>query len=380
MAPVYEAVRRHPALSPLLLATGQHRDVARQALNIFGITPDEDLALMREGEELGTFTARAMAGLTDVLRSAPPDAVLVQGDTATVTAAALAAFYLGIPVGHVEAGLRSGDLANPFPEEANRRVASCLASVHFAPTETARRNLLAEGVPDDDIVVCGNTVVDAIRLVPRVTAFATPGLDQVDWRRHRVLLATVHRRESHGEPLEAICDALLALLDAHQDVAVVLPVHVNPRVREVVRRRLAGVPRAHLVDPLPYPELLEVLRRATLVLTDSGGIQEEVPTLRKPVLILRDVIERPEVVHAGFGELVGTDAPGIVRRASLLLEDAALLRARCAGPNPFGDGHAAERIADAVSVRLGATGARRPPRRLRGDQLEAALGRLREVA
>lgn len=380
MAPVHEAIRRHPALTPLLVATGQHREVTRQALDIFGLAPDVDLALMRDGEELGTFTARAMAGLTELLRDTRPEYLLVQGDTSTVTAAALAAFYLGIPVGHVEAGLRSGDLANPFPEEANRRVASCLASVHFAPTDSARRNLLAEGVPDDDIVVCGNTVVDAIRLVPRVTGLATPGLEQVDWRRHRVLLATVHRRESHGEPLEAVCDALLAILDAYPDVAVVLPLHVNPRVREVVIRRLGSAPRAHLVEPLPYPELLEVLRRATLVLTDSGGIQEEVPTLRTPVLILRDVTERPEVVQAGFGELVGTDAPEIVRRASLLLDDPALLRARTAGANPFGDGHAAERIADAVAARVGATDTRRPPRRLGADQLEAALGRLREVA
>lgn len=380
MAPVHAALRRQVGLAPVVIATAQHREMLRQALDVFGIVPEVDLGLMQDGQDLGVFTARAFTALTDTLRTLRPACLLVQGDTSTVTAATLAAFYQGIPIGHVEAGLRSYDLASPFPEEVNRRVATCAASLHFAPTDEARRNLLAEGVPDGDIVVTGNTVVDAIGMVPRVPRFATPGLDAVGWDRHRVLLVTVHRRESQGEQLEGICDGLEALVAAHPDLAVVLPVHLNPRVREVVVRRMARVPRVHLFDPLPYPELLEVMRRATIVLSDSGGIQEEVPALRKPILILREVTERPEVVAAGFGELVGTDPATIVRRATALLEDAALYRARCGGTNPFGDGRAGERIAEAVAARLRAAAGRRPPRRLARDEVRVALDRFRAVA
>ncbi len=380
MAPVIAAIRRHAALEPLVISTAQHREMLRQTLDVFGITPDIDLGLMQNGQDLGVFTARAMTALTDVLRDRRPAYLLVQGDTSTVTAAALSAFYQGIPVGHVEAGLRSFDLSSPFPEEVNRRVATCMASLHFAPTDDARGNLLAEGIPDDDIVVSGNTVVDAIGMVPRLAALATPGLAAVDWSGQRVLLVTVHRRESQGDQLEAICDALQGIVEAHPDVAVVLPVHLNPRVREVVVRRLSRTPRVHLVDPLPYPELLEVLRRAAFVLSDSGGIQEEVPTLRKPILILRELTERPEVVDAGFGELVGTNPTTIMHRAAQLLTDGALYRARCAGVNPFGDGRAGVRIADAVAARLRGAEAHRPPRRMARDQLRTMLNRLREVA
>jgi len=378
MAPVYEALRRRNTLAPLLVSTAQHREMLRQTLDVFGMVPDVDLGLMQNGQDLGVFTARAMTALTDLFRATRPDFLLVQGDTSTVTAAVLSAFYQGIPIGHVEAGLRSFDLASPFPEEVNRRVASCMATVHFAPTEEARENLAAEGIPEGDIVVCGNTVVDAIHMVPRLPRFATPGLDRVDWEGHRILLVTVHRRESQGAQLEGICDALEQIVAAHPEVALCFPVHLNPRVREVVFRRLARTPRVHLFDPLPYPELLEVLRRSTLVLSDSGGIQEEVPTLRKPILILRDVTERPEVVRAGFGELVGTDPATILQRASRLLGDPGLYRARVGGANPFGDGRAAERIADAVEARL--PGGARPPLRLGGEALRTTIARLREVA
>jgi UDP-N-acetylglucosamine 2-epimerase (non-hydrolysing) len=353
LAPVVTALRRRaPFLRPLLVATAQHREMLGQALDAFDLVPDVDLDLMQDGQDLGTFTARAIAALTDCFRTHAPDWLLVQGDTATATAAALAAFYQRIPVGHVEAGLRSFDLGSPFPEEFNRRVASCAASLHFAPTGLARDHLLAEGIADEDIVVTGNTVVDALRLVPRQARFATATLDAVPWDRAQTALVTVHRRESLGAPLEGLCEAFLRLVSRHPDLHLIAPVHLNPRVGQVMRARLAAHPRITLVDPLPYPDLLEVMRRCTLILSDSGGLQEEAPSLRKPILILRDCTERPEVITSGFGELVGTAPDAIVAAASALLLDPVRYHRRIAGTNPFGDGHAAERIAHAVAERL----------------------------
>jgi UDP-N-acetylglucosamine 2-epimerase len=252
----------------------------------------------------------------------------------------------------VEAGLRSFDLSSPFPEEVNRRVATCTASVHFAPTTQSRDHLISEGIPEEDIVVTGNTVVDALRMIPRLHTFTSPALNAVPWDRRRIVLVTVHRRESLGAPLDGLCDAFLQLAERHPDVQLVFPVHLNPRVRDVVHARLSGHPRITLLEPLAYPELLEVMRRSTLILSDSGGIQEEAPSLRKPILILRDCTERPEVIDAGFGELVGTDAAHVVARASLLLTDAALYQQRTLGVNPFGDGHAAERVVQTIADRL----------------------------
>lgn len=376
MAPVYAALRNHPHLEPLVIATTQHREMLKQALDVFGIVPDVDLGLMQNGQNLGVFTSRAMAALTECYLARRPDFVLVQGDTSTVTAAALSAFYQGIAIGHVEAGLRSFDLSSPFPEEVNRRVATCAANLHFAPTREARQNLVSEGIPEADIFVTGNTVVDAIQLVPPRRHFDTGALNAIPWAERRVLLATVHRRESLGEHLEAICDALESIVRLHGDVEIVFPVHLNPRVREVVHRRLGQTARIHLLDPLPYPDLLEVMRRCYLVLSDSGGLQEECPSFRKPILILRDTTERPEVVHAGFGELVGTDATTILSRTSALLGDEALYRQRASGKNPFGDGRAAPRIAEIIDTHLRHRTERRHPRRLDHDQVAAALERL----
>lgn len=376
MAPVVAAIRAHPNLEPLVIATTQHREMLKQALDVFGITPDVDLGLMQNGQNLGVFTSRAMHALTDTFLEYKPDFLLVQGDTSTVTAAALAAFYQGIPIGHIEAGLRSFDLSSPFPEEVNRRVATCTATVHFAPTNEARRNLVAEGIPEGDIFVTGNTVVDAIQMVPRRDHFDTPALNQVPWTSRRVLLTTVHRRESLGDHLESICDALVSIVETHPEVHIVFPVHLNPRVREPVLRRLGAHPQITLLDPLPYPDLLEVMRRVYFVLSDSGGIQEEVPTFRKPILILRDCTERPEVVTAGFGELVGSDAATIVARTSALLGDDVLYRRRSSGENPFGDGTAAIQIANVVDALLLGEHQVSGPRRLDRAEVTATLGRL----
>lgn len=379
MAPVIAAMRTHPHLEPVVVATTQHREMLKQALDVFGIIPDVDLGLMQNGQNLGVFTARAMQALTDCFLEIRPDFLLVQGDTSTVTAAALAAFYQGIPIGHIEAGLRSFDLSSPFPEEVNRRIATCTANIHFAPTVEARNNLVSEGIPEGDIFVTGNTVVDALKMVGPRPRFDTPSLNAVGWTSRRVLLTTVHRRESMGAHLEAICDALESIVRLH-DVEIVFPVHLNPRVRDVVHRRLAQVERIHLTEPLPYPDLLEVMRRVYLVLSDSGGIQEEVPSFRKPILILRDTTERPECVHSGFGELVGADANVILERTSALLGDQTLYAQRTSGENPFGDGQAALRIADVVDSALRHPHDRRGPRRLDHAQVNATLDRLAHAA
>jgi UDP-N-acetylglucosamine 2-epimerase (non-hydrolysing) len=375
MAPVVAAIRSHPNLEPLVVATTQHREMLKQALDVFDIEPDVDLGLMQNGQNLGVFTSRALQALTECFIERQPDFLLVQGDTSTVTAAALAAFYQGIPIGHIEAGLRSFDLSSPFPEEVNRRIATCTANVHFAPTDEARNNLVSEGIPEGDIFVTGNTVVDAIKMVKPREQFEDPRLNDVNWNTRRVILATVHRRESMGDHLEEICDALEAIVKLH-DVEIVFPVHLNPKVRDVVYRRLSAHDRIHLLDPLPYPDLLEVMRRVYLVLSDSGGIQEEVPSFRKPILILRDCTERPEVVQAGFGELVGTDATVILARTAALLADDALYAKRISGTNPFGDGFAAIRIAEVLDTALRHPHERRGPRRLDRGQVNATLERL----
>ena len=375
MAPVVAAMRALPHLEPFVVATTQHREMLKQALDVFGIVPDVDLGLMQNGQNLGVFTSRALQALTDCFLETKPEFLLVQGDTSTVTAAALAAFYQGIPIGHIEAGLRSFDLSSPFPEEVNRRIATCTANIHFAPTSEARTNLVSEGIPETDIFVTGNTVVDALQMVAPRDHFETPALNRVSWSTRKVLLTTVHRRESMGEHLEEICDALESIIRLH-DVEIVFPVHLNPKVKEVVYRRLANHDRIHLVDPLPYPDLLECMRRVYLVLSDSGGIQEEVPSFRKPILILRDTTERPECVRAGFGELVGTDSTVILARTSALITDAHLYAQRTSGDNPFGDGRAAIRITEVVDSALRHPHTRRGPRRLDRSQVNATLERL----
>jgi UDP-N-acetylglucosamine 2-epimerase (non-hydrolysing) len=342
LAPVVLALRDHPAFACKVCVTAQHRQMLDQVLDVFGLTPDADLNLMRPNQTLGKLTARAVEALDAYLAAERPDLVLVQGDTTTVFCAALAAFYHRIPVGHVEAGLRTGDLRSPWPEEANRVLTSRLTALHFAPTATSRANLLAEGVPYGRIVVTGNTVIDALFLAlekVRKSPPPIPGLGGrmlASWEGKPVVLITGHRRENHGAGFESICRAVAELARRFPRAQFVHPVHLNPNVREPVGRIL-GVGRAdnvHLIDPLPYLPFVALLARSTVVLTDSGGIQEEAPSLGKPVLVMRDTTERPEAVTAGTVKLVGTDYETIVAETARLLTDPAAYDAMARAHNP----------------------------------------------
>ncbi|GAB1594601.1 non-hydrolyzing UDP-N-acetylglucosamine 2-epimerase [Lysobacter claricitrinus] len=340
MAPLILALREQPWADVTVLATAQHRQMLDQVLSAFSIVPDVDLDLMRPNQSLNQLSARILARIDEVLVQRRYDAVLVQGDTTTVMTVALAAFHHGIPVGHVEAGLRTGDLRNPFPEEMNRVLAGRLARWHFAPTNSARENLEREGVAADAIAVTGNTVIDALKQVAsRPNEIGVPIPDG-----KRVVLVTAHRRENFGAPLEEICVALLRLVDAHPDVEILFPVHPNPNVRRVTDAMLRDRPGITLCEPLDYLPFVAAMQRATLILSDSGGVQEEAPALGKPVLVLRRETERPEAVREGVVRLVGLNADDIVQAASSLLTDADAYRAMARGVSPYGDGHASERI------------------------------------
>ncbi|MDP1920026.1 MAG: UDP-N-acetylglucosamine 2-epimerase (non-hydrolyzing) [Myxococcales bacterium] len=330
--------------------TGQHSELVRPALAFFDLTPDIDLAL--EKPDLTTFTGRAVGALGELMVQHRPRAVLVQGDTSSALAGGLAGVYARAPVVHVEAGLRSYDRLAPFPEETHRVLLSHLASLHCAPTAGAAANLAREGITQN-VLVAGNTVIDALRL-------CTPALIRMDrvfatrfpFASRRLVLATVHRRESFGPRLEGICRALRTIVERHHDVELALPVHPHPSVQQVVRDLLAKTPRVHLLEPLPYPEMLWLLRASTLVLTDSGGLQEEAPAFGKPVLVLRDVTERPEGIAAGCAQLVGTEEQGIVSAASRLLSDPGAWAEMAHVAHPYGDGHAAEAIVDEIERRF----------------------------
>jgi UDP-N-acetylglucosamine 2-epimerase (non-hydrolysing) len=353
MAPVIRELQgRHSSFDHTIVATAQHRQMLDQVLEVFGIQPDFDLGLMKQNQGLAEFASRSLLALSNLFSELKPDAILVQGDTTTVATAALAAFYQSVRVGHVEAGLRSFNRHHPFPEEINRRLAGCLADMHFAPTARARLNLLREGVPDESIFVTGNTIVDALKSVSPGAAFDDPRLASLNQTDNRVLLVTAHRRENHGEPLRSICRALKALACNFEDLEIIYPVHLNPSVVSVVQEELGNISRVHLVDPVSYPDLLRLMKRCYLILTDSGGIQEEAPSFRKPVLVLREVTERPELIEANAGKIVGTDTDTIVHAASRLLKEPLEYAKMTAAENPFGDGRAAERIADILDQRL----------------------------
>ena len=332
-----------------VVVTAQHRGLLDQTLQAFAITPDYDLDVMRAGQTLAESTSRMVAALDPVLALESPDLVIVQGDTTTTFCGALGAFYRGIPVGHVEAGLRTGDFRQPFPEEMNRVLAARLATLHFAPTETAAANLMREGVDARRVFITGNTGIDAVLETRDALAdgrLRTQGLPVADAGK-KLVLVTAHRRESFGDGFEGICEALIRLA-AREDVQIVYPVHPNPNVREVVERRLGGIGAIHLIEPLAYVPFVDLMRRAHVLLTDSGGIQEEAPSLGKPVLVLREKTERPEAVLAGASRLTGTDPERIVTETELLLNDAAEYARRAAIRNPYGDGCAATRIRDIV--------------------------------
>jgi UDP-N-acetylglucosamine 2-epimerase (non-hydrolysing) len=351
MAPVVRALEAAPGIDSRVCVTAQHREMLDQVLELFAITPDHDLDIMAPGQDLFDVTSRALLGLRDVLRAERPEVVLVHGDTTTSFVGALAAFYEGIPVGHVEAGLRTGDLSAPFPEEANRSLTGRITAFHFAPTERARQNLLAENISGDRIWVTGNTVIDALLWVrDRVAqrsdwgeAFGSAGAAVLGSA--RLVLITGHRRENHGQGFEDLCAGIAASAAAHPATHYVYPVHLNPRVQEPVNRLLGGLANVHLIDPLPYEPFVYLMNRAALVLTDSGGIQEEAPSLGKPVLVMREVTERPEAVAAGCVKVVGTESARITTELAALLNDEVAYAAMAQASNPFGDGTAAQQIA-----------------------------------
>ena len=348
MAPVIHELARHPdRIKSVVVSTAQHREMLDQTLKVFGISPDVDLNIMRPNQSLGQITCATLEGVERILQQTEPDVLLVQGDTTTVFAASLAAFYAKIPVGHIEAGLRSYDRLNPYPEEINRRLADVLADYYFAPTARARENLLKEGIPAEKIFVTGNTVVDALQYA-QLVPFEPHGREvkQVLATTGRLLLVTAHRRENWDEPLANICDAFLDLIREFPDLQIVYPVHLNPKVRHTVLSKLKDTDRVHLIEPVDYLTLIHLMKRAHLILTDSGGIQEEAPTFGKPVLVMRKVTERPEACDAGLAIIVGTDRARIVAEARRLLTDEVAYRRMSTATNPFGDGHAAERIVE----------------------------------
>ena len=343
MAPVVLALRKQPWVRLRVLATAQHREMLDQVLDFFGIVPDIDFDVMRANQRLAGLTARLLEKMDAVLEAERPDVVLAQGDTTTVFATALACFYQKVPFGHVEAGLRTGNMANPFPEEMNRVVVGRMARWHFAPTERARQNLLAERTPEVHVHVTGNTVIDALEQVSaRIPA---PERDPAE---PRLILVTAHRRENFGAPLESILRALGTLADQRPDVHILYPVHPNPHVAPVVRRMLGDHPRITLCEPLEYVPFVAAMKRSFLILSDSGGVQEEAPALAKPVLVLRNETERPEAIEAGVARLVGTDESNILAEVARLLDDADAYRRMARGGSPYGDGHAAQRIVDVL--------------------------------
>jgi len=349
MAPVVLALKQQPWVEVRVLATAQHRHMLDQVLGFFDIEPDIDLDIMRPNQALTTLTARLLLELDDVLLAERPDVVLVQGDTTTVMAAALACFYHRIPVGHVEAGLRTWDLKNPFPEEANRVIAGRLAHWHFAPTQSARANLLREGVAEERIIVTGNTVIDALLL----TAQRDVDLGVPIEPSRRLVLVTAHRRENFGQPFREICRALHTLAQRNPDVVFLYPVHPNPNVKDVAHALLGDSPNIILSDPLDYAPFVAAMKRAYIIVSDSGGVQEEAPALGKPVLVLRDETERPEAVDEGVVKLVGPHYTQIVEQAQTLLDSESAYRAMARGVSPYGDGHAARRIVKALSAYAG---------------------------
>ncbi len=340
MAPLILALKAESWVDVKVLATAQHRELLDQVLEAFGIKPDIDFNIMRQNQALTTLTAKLLLELDAVMLAEKPDAVIAQGDTTSVMAVALACFYHKIPFGHVEAGLRTWDMQNPFPEEMNRVIAGRLSKWHFAPTESSRQNLLREGVLDTDIIVTGNTVIDALLSVADRDADLPVEIDSTK----RLILVTAHRRENFGEPFDRVCRALLALLERNPDVQVLYPVHPNPNVNATAHRLLGSHPRVVLCDSLDYLPFVTAMKRAYLILSDSGGVQEEAPALGKPVLVLRQETERPEAVEKGVVKLVGTDFDAIVAEVQLLLDDESAYHAMARGVSPYGDGFASKRI------------------------------------
>ncbi|OPZ73257.1 MAG: UDP-N-acetylglucosamine 2-epimerase [Firmicutes bacterium ADurb.Bin456] len=355
MAPLVKELQAYrEEIDCKVAVTAQHREMLDQVLDLFKIIPAYDLNIMRQGQNLFDITSRALSGLQRVLLEEKPDLVLVHGDTTTTFVAALTAFYLQIPVGHVEAGLRTRNKFSPYPEEMNRRLTGSLADLNFAPTSNARQNLLDEGVAAATIFVTGNTVIDALLATVRPGyRFTDPVLGEIDYARRRILLVTTHRRENLGEPMREIYRALRDVVGDYPDVEVVFPVHKNPAVRSVVEAELGGLERVHLIEPMDYEPFVNMIGHSYLVLSDSGGIQEEAPSLGKPVLVLRDTTERPEAVAAGTVRLIGTTRDAVALETRRLLDDRNFYQTMANAVNPYGDGLASERIARAILFKFG---------------------------
>ena len=355
MCPLVLEMHKYPEnIEPIVAVTAQHREMLDQVLELFHIKPDYDLNIMASGQTLYDITTRALNGLKEVIEDAKPDMVLVHGDTTTTFAGALAAFYAQVPVGHVEAGLRTGNKYSPYPEEMNRKLTGSIADMHFAPTSTSKENLLKENVNPEAIMVTGNTVIDALQTTVKANyEFADAEFNKIFARGNRLILMTTHRRENLGEPMRNVYKALRMVLETHADVEAIFPVHKNPKVREIVQEELGGLERVHLIEPMDYEPFANLMGKVDIVLTDSGGIQEEAPALGKPVLVLRDTTERPEAVDAGTVKLVGTGYEDVLREANLLLDDPAHYQKMAEAANPYGDGKACERIIRAILQKKG---------------------------
>lgn len=349
MAPLVNALEKEPNFSSTVVVTAQHREMLDQVLELFSIEPRYDLNIMQAGQSLFDITSRVLKGLEAVLEKENPHLVLVHGDTTTTFAASLAAYYKKIPVGHVESGLRSGNIYSPFPEEMNRRLTGGIAALHFAPTRIARENLLKEGVNKENIFVTGNTVIDALlTTVQNDFHFTDPELNAIDFKNKRVLLTTTHRRENLGEPMKNIFQALALLHEEFNDIEIIFPVHKNPAVRNLAFAQLENYERIHLIEPLDYEPFANLMARSYLILTDSGGLQEEAPALGKPVLVLRENTERPEAVTAGTVELVGTKTEEILKSAKKLLANEEIYGRMKRAINPYGDGQSSRRIIESL--------------------------------
>ena len=355
MCPLVLEMHKYPEyIEPIVAVTAQHREMLDQVLELFHIKPDYDLNIMASGQTLYDITTRALNGLKEVIEDAKPDMVLVHGDTTTTFAGALAAFYAQVPVGHVEAGLRTGNKYSPYPEEMNRKLTGSIADMHFAPTSTSKENLLKENVNPEAIMVTGNTVIDALQTTVKANyEFADAEFNKIFARGNRLILMTTHRRENLGEPMRNVYKALRMVLETHADVEAIFPVHKNPKVREIVQEELDGLERVHLIEPMDYEPFANLMGKVDIVLTDSGGIQEEAPALGKPVLVLRDTTERPEAVDAGTVKLVGTGYEDVLRETNLLLDDPAHYQKMAEAANPYGDGKACERIIRAILQKKG---------------------------
>lgn len=353
MAPIVAALKASDKFDCVVTVTGQHREMLDQVNELFDITPDHDLDILQHGQSLSDILTRTINGLDKLFAESKPDAVVVQGDTTTSTAGAIAAFYRGIPVVHAEAGLRSHDLFSPFPEEANRKITTQIASLHLAPTSTSKANLLAESVNPEDIVVTGNTVIDALlTTVGKKIPFTDPALEDLAASETKILLVTTHRRENQGDAMRGVGRALARIAQAEPELMIVMPIHKNPVVREAVLPAIEGLPNVIVTEPLAYGEFTRMLSLAHVVLTDSGGVQEEAPSLGKPVLVMRENTERPEALVAGTVKLIGTNEDRIVTEVNQLLHDHVHFKAMATAVNPYGDGKAAERTVAAIAELL----------------------------